>query len=433
MNEILEAAEKLKARGDSAPRLAADPVNEPMIRHWAEALGDENPRYPEVAPPAMLQVWTMYGLRGERAPDDPLGVMMSVLDEAGYPSVVATNCEQTYHRGLRPGERVSVTSRLESVVGPKRTALGEGWFVTTHSTWHVGDEPVGEMRFRVLKYQPAPKPAGAPLRPPVSRDTAYFWEGAATGELRIQRCQACGLLRHPPGPMCPRCGATDLGYVVAVGRGEVFSYVVHHHPPMPGRTVPYVVALVELPEGVRFLAELVDVPPDAVTVGMPVRVGFQRIDDELTLPVWRPDREGAQGPAAGVAGSAAPDPSPGRGSLPELQVEATPTFIISTALATRDFQDVHHDRDAAVARGSKDIFLNILATTGLVQRYVTDWAGPDAVIRGVSLRLGVPCYAYDTLVFRGQVTETDGDAETVEVVGSNSLGDHVTATVRVAL
>ncbi|MGH3647734.1 MAG: MaoC family dehydratase [Micromonosporaceae bacterium] len=118
-------------------------------------------------------------------------------------------------------------------------------------------------------------------------------------------------------------------------------------------------------------------------------------------------------------------------TLPELRIEATPTFVISTALATRDFQDVHHDRDAAVACGSKDIFLNILATTGLVQRYVTDWAGPDAEIRNIALRLGVPCYAYDTLVFRGRVVEEDAGEQTVEVVGSNSIGDHVTATVRV--
>lgn len=135
--DILEAAEKLRARGDCAPRLALDPVNVPMIRHWVEALGDKNPRYVDpqaaVAPPATLQVWTMPGLAGARPADDPLGVMTAVLDDAGYTSVVATNCEQTYHRHLLPGERLSVTSRLDDVVGPKRTALGEGWFVTTHS------------------------------------------------------------------------------------------------------------------------------------------------------------------------------------------------------------------------------------------------------------------------------------------------------------
>jgi hypothetical protein len=119
--------------------------------------------------------------------------------------------------------------------------------------------------------------------------------------------------------------------------------------------------------------------------------------------------------------------------LPELRIEVTPTFVVSTAIATRDYQDVHHDRDAAVTRGSKDIFLNILTDTGLVQRFVTDWAGPSARVRGIALRLGVPCYAGETLVFSGTVAAVDGAETVVEVVGRNSLGDHVTGTVRVVL
>jgi hypothetical protein len=118
-------------------------------------------------------------------------------------------------------------------------------------------------------------------------------------------------------------------------------------------------------------------------------------------------------------------------SLPPLVLDISPTFIISTALATRDFQDVHHDRDKAVQRGSKDIFLNIIATTGLVQRYVTDWAGPDARILGIAIRLGVPCYAYETLTLTGSVVSDEDGVTVVEVVGSNSLGNHVTGTVRV--
>jgi hypothetical protein len=119
--------------------------------------------------------------------------------------------------------------------------------------------------------------------------------------------------------------------------------------------------------------------------------------------------------------------------LPELLVEATPTFVVSTALATRDFQDVHHDRDAAVARGSKDIFVNILTDTGLVQRFVTDWAGPGARVRSISIRLGVPCYAYDTLAFSGHVLELSGPDVTVAVVGRGQLGEHVTGTVVLTL
>lgn len=119
--------------------------------------------------------------------------------------------------------------------------------------------------------------------------------------------------------------------------------------------------------------------------------------------------------------------------LPSLVIEATPTFVVSTAIATRDFQDVHHDRDSAVARGSKDIFLNILTDNGLVQRFVTDWTGPEALVRSIKIGLGVPCYAYDTLTFSGQVSEVDGSVVTVAVTGRCSLGDHVTGTVRVEL
>jgi hypothetical protein len=120
-------------------------------------------------------------------------------------------------------------------------------------------------------------------------------------------------------------------------------------------------------------------------------------------------------------------------ALPEMRIEATPTFVVSTAIATRDFQDVHHDRDSAVQRGSKDIFLNILTDTGLVQRYVTDWAGPTALVREIKIRLGVPCYAYDTLVFSGEVVSRSGAEVTVSIVGRGQLGDHVTGTVRLTL
>lgn len=120
-------------------------------------------------------------------------------------------------------------------------------------------------------------------------------------------------------------------------------------------------------------------------------------------------------------------------TLPELQIYGDPTFIVSTAIATRDYQDVHHDRDKAQAKGSKDIFVNILTDTGLVGRYVTDWAGPNAIVKSIKLRLGVPWYAYDTITFTGEVTAVDGDLVTLKVVGSNSLGHHVIATSTLTL
>jgi hypothetical protein len=119
--------------------------------------------------------------------------------------------------------------------------------------------------------------------------------------------------------------------------------------------------------------------------------------------------------------------------LPELKIHGDPTFIISTAIATRDYQDVHHDRDKAQAKGSKDIFVNILTDTGLVQRFLTDWAGPTALIKSIGLRLGVPWYAYDTITFSGEVTAVEGGLITVKVFGRNSLGDHVIATATLTI
>src|ERR1022692_4075708 len=213
-----------------------------MIRNWIEAIGEASPAYSDagfaagsvhgtlVAPPAMIQVWTMPGLHRSRADDDPLSQMSEALERAGYTSIVATNCDQAYHRYLRLGEQVSVRASLVSVTGPKRTALGDGWFVTTRSTWYAGDEAVATMDFRILKFRP-PSPgqpaartdgaspsqpateSGGPasdpdlgpvMRPAISPDTAFFWDGAALGELRIQRCGDCGALRHPPGPLCPQ-------------------------------------------------------------------------------------------------------------------------------------------------------------------------------------------------------------------------------------
>ena len=308
-DSIGAAAERIVAAGQSKPVDGRDPVNQPMINNWVEAIGDTNPIYVDadaakaagfdavVAPPAMAQVWTMPGLHGGRASDDPISQIFAVLDDAGYTSVVATNCDQTYHRYLELGEQVTGATALEDVVGPKRTGLGEGWFVTTRYFWYVGDELVAEMAFRMLKFAPGtgakvpaategPDPAAA-IRPVVSLDTQFFWDGTKVGELRIQRVQD-GSRRHPPVPAIWKDKSEQTDYVVAAGTGTVFSYVVHHAPKVPGRTTPFVVALVETTEGVRMLGELRGIAPDDVTVGLPVEADFVRIDDDLTIPAWRP-------------------------------------------------------------------------------------------------------------------------------------------------
>lgn len=177
---------------------------------------------------------------------------------------------------------------------------------------------MAEMRFRILKFRPAAKAAApepvssAPddldpaklLKPSVSRDTAFFWEGVTAHELRIQR-DGDGVLRHPPVPATwkPReadGSVPETDYVVASGTGTVYSYVVHRAPKVPGRQLPFVVALVELDEGgVRMLGELRGVAPEDVTIGMPVRVTFLDFparDDAgtpaWTLYAWEPASEG---------------------------------------------------------------------------------------------------------------------------------------------
>jgi uncharacterized OB-fold protein/acyl dehydratase len=287
-----------------------------MVDHWLDAIGDRNPIYVDdaaakaaghpgvVAPPAMIQVWTMAGLGGVRADDDPLGKILGLFDEAGYIGVVATNCEQTYHRYLRAGEEVSVSAELTDVVGPKQTALGEGFFITQKITWQSGGDDVAEMVWRIMKFRPrdsAPSVSAVPadldpeqmIRPAASRDTAFFWDGINAHELRIQK-RPDGTLQHPPAPALWNDKDVPTDYVVASGKGTVFSFVVHHAPQVPGRTLPFVIALVELEEGVRMLGELRGIDPAKVEIGMDVRATY--IDfpagesgPAWTLYAWEPD------------------------------------------------------------------------------------------------------------------------------------------------
>ncbi|WP_406373115.1 MaoC family dehydratase [Streptomyces sp. NBC_00647] len=116
-------------------------------------------------------------------------------------------------------------------------------------------------------------------------------------------------------------------------------------------------------------------------------------------------------------------------ALPPLEIEITRTLIVAGAIASRDYQDVHHDADLAREKGSPDIFMNILTTNGLVGRYVTDHFGPDAVLRKVAIRLGAPNHPGDTMVLTGSVEEVDGGTVTVRILGANGLGRHVMGTV----
>ncbi|MFI9825166.1 bifunctional MaoC family dehydratase N-terminal/OB-fold nucleic acid binding domain-containing protein [Streptomyces sp. NPDC052013] len=290
-----------------------DPVNEPMIRHWCEAMGDTNPAYTgpgAIAPPTMLQVWTMGGLAGQAARTEAFDELLSLLDDAGCTAVVATDCEQEYVRCLRPGDEVMFDAVIESVSDRKTTKLGTGYFVTTRMDVRAGDDLVGTHRFRILKYAPARREPSARRGPPsaepesrtephaerrprpvVNRDNAGFWEGVARHRLLIQRCTGCRTLRFPWLPGCHACGSMEWHTVEAAGEGTVYSYVVMHHPPFAAFDPPYAVGLIELAEGVRIISDVVGVPYDEVRVGMSVRLEFRRYDEELVLPAFRGVRE----------------------------------------------------------------------------------------------------------------------------------------------
>ena len=119
--------------------------------------------------------------------------------------------------------------------------------------------------------------------------------------------------------------------------------------------------------------------------------------------------------------------------LPALVIPVTTTLIVAGAISSRDYQDVHHDAALAKQRGAKDVFMNILTTNGLVGRFITDWAGPDANLKKISIRLGVPNYPGDVMTLTGRVAAIDGNVVDVDVRGANASGDHVSGTVRVEL
>jgi uncharacterized OB-fold protein len=240
--------------------------------------------------------------------DSPTDNLMSLLDEAGFTSVVATNCDQHYERPVVVGDVLSVTSIIDAVSTEKQTALGAGHFITTRLEYR--DESgglVATMLFRILKFKPGTRvaatassaatspapsePSSRPRRPrpALTQDNRFFFDGAREGRLLIQHCTNCGMLRHPPRPACARCRSFDWDTVTASGRGTVYSFVVNHYPQVAAFDYPLVVALVELEEGTRLVANLSGIAPDEVAIGMPVVAHFEAFDEELTLPVFHPD------------------------------------------------------------------------------------------------------------------------------------------------
>ena len=315
------------------------PINEPMITHWVEAMGDHNPVYVDdkaardagfpgvIAPPTMLQAWIMRGLRaslqsdaardaGQASADSPTDQVMGLLDQAGFTSVVATNCDQHYERPLVPGDHLEVSSVIDAISGEKQTGLGLGHFITNRLEYRdQNGDLVATMLFRILKFKPgtgagakaaaaaevdekmeAPRPLRP--RPALTQDNSFFFEGAKQHKLLIQRCAQCGVLRHPPRPSCAACRSFEWDTLESSGKGTIYSFVVNHYPQVPAFDYPLVVALVELEEGTRLIANVSGITPETAAIGMAVEVDFEDFDDELSLPVFHPATDATAAAAA---------------------------------------------------------------------------------------------------------------------------------------
>jgi uncharacterized OB-fold protein/acyl dehydratase len=460
-------------------QVAGDPVDGPAIRAWCDAMSEGNPSFTDeaaaaagphggiVAPPATLNMWTMpdriEGGTAGRDTDQPQHAAYQLLDDAGFTGVVATNSDQAYERHLRPGDVVSAQTTLSGISPQKQTALGIGYFVTTEVAYaNQQGEAVGSLSFRVFKFRPGTGrsrgdgPAGTTPddsprperpRPRWNQDQAWHWEGLRQRELRIQRFTGSGRLVHPPVVADPVTHSMDYDWVVATGRGFLYSWTAPEHPKAPAFDYPLVVGLVELEEGVRMVSNIVGVPPDQLEIGMPLEVCWLDSHDDVTLHQFRPARIERREGTLTMGEVTVGDP------LPPCPIDVTRDLVVLGALATFDQQDVHHDRDAARAKGLPDIIMNILTSSGLVARWLGDWAGDGAVLRSLRIGLGVPNHPGDVMTMTGSVTgsvagsvtgsaagSVTGSVETGEVgavtvsfVGANSLGSHVHGSAELVL
>jgi uncharacterized OB-fold protein/acyl dehydratase len=305
------------------PTPGPDEVNAPMIRHLVEAVGDRNPIYtnPElaartihrgiVAPPTMLQAWVMHGIDGpQRGGDGPYEKMNELLFSRGFTSVVGTNSEQTYKRYLRPGDRLTMRTVIDSISDEKTTGLGTGHFVSTRQDYYDADDQlVGSMLFRIFRFQPKAKaPAAKPKpprpRPATTHDNQWWFDELNEGRLCAQACADCGRVRFPTGPLCPSCHSRSYDKVEMPMSGTIHSFVVAHYPQVPSFDYPLPIVLVDIDpsashagktghDKVRMIMNTADSPESALAVGARVRIEIRATDPDMKLPFAIIDSTGA--------------------------------------------------------------------------------------------------------------------------------------------
>ncbi|MFO1294800.1 MAG: bifunctional MaoC family dehydratase N-terminal/OB-fold nucleic acid binding domain-containing protein [Rubrivivax sp.] len=324
--ETKEFEAKIRAfvgREISPPCKGADArVNEAMIRHWTEVTGDRNPVYTDaafaaasakkgiVAPPTMLQIWSMEGYKMCRPAGDQLDMqrqLHKVFDEHGFVGVLGTNTNTEFFRDLRPGDEITYHTVIDNISERKTTGRGVGYFIETITRFtDQHGQDVGRQVFRVLKFAPSAVEAKAKaeakadsggaqapalptrIQAPRGHDNAWWWEAIDQGRLMIQRCKACGTLRHPPRPMCGHCQSTQWDSIESSLEGEVFSFTELNYPRFPGYPYPLLCAVVQLREGTRLVANLAGCEPEQVHIGMKVKGKVERVDAKTVLPNFYP-------------------------------------------------------------------------------------------------------------------------------------------------
>ena len=307
-------------RENGPPKKGHDAVNEPMIRQWAEIMGDETPVYTEkeaaeqsskggiIAPPSMLQAWSMdgYPMAGEPTIDVQRG-LHNVFDENGFTGVLGTNTSTEFYRDLKPGDEVTFHTIIDNISEQKSTARGIGYFIETVTKFtDQNGEDVGRQVFRVLKFIPADAPAEAtaaeddsPAVPtriasPRGHDNGWWWKSVDEGKVLIQRCKSCQTLRHPPRPMCGECQSVEWDSIESTLDGEVYSFTILHYPKIPGYDYPLCCAVISLAEGTRIVANVVGIDHEKVEIGMKVKGKVEQVDEKTMLPQFYPVEGGQQ-------------------------------------------------------------------------------------------------------------------------------------------
>jgi len=294
------------------PTPAKDDVNDTMIRHWTEVMGEANPAYtdPEwaaqsnrgqtIAPPAMMYVWGQEGFAAASGrPMDAQVELTELFDEYGFTGVLGTNIKQEYFGEASPGDSVVMEMVIDNISERKATARGTGYFFETLATFTNQDgEKIGTQRFRVLKFIPQEQAAAAPsedklevptrIASPRGHDNKWWWDACDEGRILIQRCTGCQTLRHPPRPMCGECQSMEWDSIESTLDGEVLSYTCLRHPAIPGYPKDPLCAVIKLSEGTNLVANIVGCEYEDLSIGMKLKGKVEQVDEKTMLPQFYP-------------------------------------------------------------------------------------------------------------------------------------------------